>query len=212
MASKVFLSSILLLSLFFIGGYCDVIFFFIENKCTYSIWHGASPSNGDGMAEHGPGILKILTMTDPWTGLTPTYPVTLLNFGINKGEVSHELNLNHGFNIPVSFRPDGGSLVGGSGACPVVDCVQDLKNVCPSPLVATDKDGFYVGCNSACDAMKDPKFCCTGEFTGSACQPNEHSRRFKEVCKLAHTYPGDNEPPVYKCSGATRYNLTFCPF
>ncbi|XVF76344.1 hypothetical protein PTKIN_Ptkin13bG0259000 [Pterospermum kingtungense] len=141
----------------------------------------------------------------------PKPPVTLLNFGINQNVVTYEVNLNHGFNVPVRIQPVGGSLVGGSGACPVVDCIKDLKDVCPSTLVAQNPNGVYVGCNSPCDALKDPKYCCTGEFAGQACQPNEYSKSFKQVCQLAHTYPGDNNPPIYKCSGATSYDVTFCP-
>ncbi|XVF76345.1 hypothetical protein PTKIN_Ptkin13bG0259100 [Pterospermum kingtungense] len=142
----------------------------------------------------------------------PKPPVTLLNFDINQNVVSYEVNLNHGFNVPVRIKPVGGSLVGGSGACPVVDCIKDLKDVCPSPLVAQNPiSGVYVGCNSPCDALKDPKYCCTEGFAGQACQPNEYSKTFKQVCQLAHTYPGDNNPPIYKCSGATSYDVTFCP-
>lgn len=146
-------------------------------------------------------------------GPFPKSPVTLFNLGINQGQVSYEIDLNHGFNIPVSFRPDGGSLVeGGFGSCPVVDCVQDLRNVCPSQLAALNSGGVYVGCNSACDALKDDRYCCKGQFGGSACQANEYSKRFKDVCKLAHTYPADNDPPVFKCTGAMGYNVTFCPY
>jgi len=142
----------------------------------------------------------------------PTYPVTLLNFDIKQPVVSYEVSLNHGHNVPVRIQPDGGSLVGGTGPCPVVDCIQDISNVCPSTLVAKNKDGLYVGCYSACDGLKDPKYCCTGTFSGpGACQPNDYSKTFKQVCKLAHTYPADNDPPTYKCSGAASYNITFCP-
>ncbi|OMO84085.1 Thaumatin [Corchorus olitorius] len=142
----------------------------------------------------------------------PTPPVTLLNFGISQNVVSYEVNLNHGFNVPVRIQPVRGSLVGGSRPCPVVDCIKDLKDVCPAQLAAGNSNGAYVGCNSPCDALKDPKYCCTGSFSGSACQPNEFSRTFKQVCQLAHTFPGDNDPPIYQCSGATAYNITFCPF
>ncbi|KAJ4705022.1 Thaumatin [Melia azedarach] len=140
----------------------------------------------------------------------PTYPATFLNLGIDKSVVTYEVSLNHGFNVPMRIRPDGGSLTGGSGSgpCPVVDCIADIGNVCPPELVATNKDGAYVGCNSACDALKDPKYCCT---EGQACQPNQYSQAFKKVCGLAHTYPADNNPPLYKCTGAISYNITLCP-
>lgn len=141
----------------------------------------------------------------------PAYPVTLLNFIIKGSEVSYEVDLNHGYNVPVRIRPIGGTLVGRSSPCPVVDCIKDLTEVCPGSLIATNKQGWAVGCFSPCDGYKDPKYCCSGSFTGSACQPNQYSQAFKQLCSLAHTYPGDMDPPVYKCSGATSYNITFCP-
>ncbi|KAF5477739.1 hypothetical protein F2P56_004356 [Juglans regia] len=142
----------------------------------------------------------------------PTYPVTLLNFDIKQSVVSYEVSLNHGHNLAVRIQPDGGSLLGGTGLCPVVDCIEDVSNVCPGSLVAKNKDGRYVGCYSACDGLKDPKYCCTGNYSSpQACQPNEYSQKFKQLCKLAHTYPHDNDPPVYRCSRATSYNITFCP-
>ncbi|RVX12001.1 Thaumatin-like protein 1 [Vitis vinifera] len=100
---------------------------------------------------------------------------------------------------------------GRSDKCPTVDCIQDLSNVCPSTLVAKNKDGWAVGCFSPCDAFKDPQFCCTGNFSGQACQPNEYSKRFKELCGLAHTYPADKTPEIYRCKDAATYNITFCP-
>ena len=51
-------------SYFSSGGKCDVIFN-IENKCSYSIWLGASPSNGNAIVEHGPDTLEVLTMSNP---------------------------------------------------------------------------------------------------------------------------------------------------
>lgn len=71
----------------------------------------------------------------------PTCPVTLLNFYINQSMVSYEVSLNHGHNVAIRIEPIGGTLVNGSGPCPIVYCVQDTSNVCPSNLVATNKDG-----------------------------------------------------------------------
>ncbi|XP_050229052.1 thaumatin-like protein 1 [Mercurialis annua] len=134
-------------------------------------------------------------------GAPPTYPVTQLNFNINNNVVTYESSLIHGHNVAVRIQPDGGSLVdGGSGPCPVVDCVKDISNVCPAPLVAYNKKGAYVGCYSPCDILKDPKYC----------GPNEISSRFKELCSSSHTYIGDT-PPLYKCKGANSYKITLCP-
>ncbi|GMH09860.1 hypothetical protein Nepgr_011701 [Nepenthes gracilis] len=145
-------------------------------------------------------------------GPAPPYPVTLLNFTINNPTVSYQINLNHGWNKQVRIRPDGGTLVGGSGPCPEVDCSGNIQDVCPSSLVATGKNGLAAGCFSPCDGYKDPKTCCTGDFSGpQACQPSQVSQAFKGLCPQAHTYPADNDPPIYTCKGAAGYNVTFCP-
>ncbi|KAJ9173857.1 hypothetical protein P3X46_016950 [Hevea brasiliensis] len=215
------------------GGNCDITFMF-ENNCQETLWFASSPSDGDLDPENGPDTLEIFSMPDPWSGsiwvrtkcttnLTgyfscetgdcgsgtidcqgppPTFPVTELNFNINQNVVSYEVSLIHGHNIAVRIQPNGGSLTeGGSGPCPVVDCIEDISNICPAPLVAKNKDGVYVGCYNACDILKDPKYC----------RDNEYSQLFKKLCNLAHTYPGDSNPPLYKCSGAISYNITFCP-
>ena len=62
--------------------------------------------------------------------------MTLLNFNMNQSLVSCEVNLKHGHNVVVRIEPIGGTLVDGSGPCPIVECVQDISNVCPSNLVA----------------------------------------------------------------------------
>ncbi|OMO73741.1 Thaumatin [Corchorus olitorius] len=135
----------------------------------------------------------------------PTPPVTLLNFGINQNVVSYEVSLNHGFNVPVRIQPVGGSLVGGgSGPCPVVDCIKDLKDVCDAQLAAGNINGSYVGCNSPCDALKDPKYCCTGSFSGPACQPNEFSTIFKQELNQIDNVPKFNKLPTKAAAQAKR--------
>ncbi|RVW47965.1 Thaumatin-like protein 1 [Vitis vinifera] len=204
------LFTLLLLSLLSIDGYSAT--FNYLNQCVHSVWIAASPGIGVTMPDAPP-------MPQTGTGQTecqdppPTYPVTLLQFTIDHSLVSYEVSLNQGYNdAPVRIQPDGGTLVGGSRACPVVDCIQDLSNVCPSTLVAKNKAGWAVGCFSPCDAFKDPKYGCTGSYTGPQCLPNEYSETFKQLCNLAHAYPGDKEPPFYECNGAKAYNITFCPF
>ncbi|OAY42757.1 thaumatin-like protein 1a [Manihot esculenta] len=223
-----------LLVLFATGGNSDLIFYF-ENTCLETLWLASSPSDRGLDPTIEPGALEIYFMSDPWSGSLwvrtkcttdlsghfscetgdcgsgeqdcqgglPKYPITELNFNIQNNVVSYELSLIHGHNnIAVRIEPTGGSLIaGGSGPCPVVDCVEDISNICPAPLVAKNKNGVYVGCYNPCDVLHDPKYC----------KANEYSERFKQLCKFAHTFPGDNSPPLYKCSGATSYNITFCP-
>ncbi|XP_027363162.1 thaumatin-like protein 1 [Abrus precatorius] len=222
----------------FSGVHCDVTFHF-ENMCSYSVWRGSNPSIGDEEPELGPLVYEIFNMDDHYSGsiwvrtgcstngsnyfscetgdcgngimecagLKPSYPVTLLNFNVNVSVVSYEVSLVHGQNVFVRIKPNGGTLVDGSGPCPMVDCNKDIGNVCPPSLISKNKGGLYVGCNSACDVLKDPKYCCNGD----GCQPDEISQKYKQLCPLAHTYPGDHTPPVYRCKGADSYDVTFCP-
>ena len=82
----------------------------------------------------------------------------------------------------VRIEPIGGTLVDGSGSCPIVDCVLAIGNVYSSNLVATNKDGQYVGCYSAWDVLKDPKYCCIGDYSSpQACQPNEYSTSLEKI-------------------------------
>lgn len=138
---------------------------------------------------------------------TPNYPVTLLNFNVNESIVSYEISLIHGQNIFVNIKPVGGTLLDGSGPCPVVTCNMDFGNVCPPSLIAYNANGFYVGCNSACDVFKDDEHCCNG----NNCQLDEYTLKFKQQCPNAHIYSGDNKPPMYQCKGAESYDITFCP-
>ncbi|KAM4090145.1 hypothetical protein ACJW30_09G037600 [Castanea mollissima] len=212
-------------AIFFKRGQSIVVFNY-KNLCKESIWLGSTPAIRDVIdpkfTSRTSNTLKCLingmvSFGGEQTGdcgnevcgwPVPNSLVTILNFTINQQVqtnpliISYELNLNHRHNVPVRIQPVGGSLVGGgTGPCHVVDCAQDFRNV-----------GSYVGCHSACDALKDAKHCCFGDFASyQTCQPNGYSSIFKKVCGLAHTYPGDNQPPIYSCSGATSFNITFCP-
>ena len=213
--------------------------FTFENLCSNTVWRASSPSIGDDDPVLETNAYSVFYMDDKWSGSIwartkcsanasnyfscetgdcgsgvtdcsgpkPTYPATLLNFNINNPVVSYEVSLVHGQNLLVRIKPIGGTLVDGSGPCPVVDCNMDMGNVCPPSLITYNKDGRYVGCNSACDVLKDPKYCCNG----NGCQIDEISQKFKDLCPLAHAYPGHNKPPVYQCKGADRYDITFCP-
>ncbi|KAK7392510.1 hypothetical protein VNO78_20951 [Psophocarpus tetragonolobus] len=139
--------------------------------------------------------------------LNPSLPVTLLNFIVSAPIVSYEVSLVHGQNIMVRIQPNGGTLMDGSGPCPMVECNKELSSVCPLKCLALNKAGIYVGCYSPCDAFKEPKYCCNGQ----GCQQDEYSLKYKGLCPSAHTYAGDPQPPTYHCKGADSYDITFCP-
>ncbi|KAK4281545.1 hypothetical protein QN277_013023 [Acacia crassicarpa] len=238
MAVRALFKFLLPLLLLFPGGRCDVKFHF-TNQCPYTVWRAASTDMVDAEPDLPPDVQTTYSMDDRWTGSIwvrtqcsnnasfyfscqtgdcgtgkkicagpqPSNPVTLLNFDINNPVVSYEVSLIHGQNMRVRIQPNGGTLVDGSGPCPVVDCAIDLKDVCPPSLVAANREGRYAGCYSACDVLREPKYCCSN----SSCQPDEYSKKNKELCPMAHTYPGDSNPPKYKCKGADSYDVTFCP-
>ncbi|GKV46356.1 hypothetical protein SLEP1_g53341 [Rubroshorea leprosula] len=172
------------------------------------------PSTGEFSAERGSGVEEILSTPDKLTGSIWLWTGCSYDSFFNFTFTCETGDCGAGVDCqgPSStYPPVGGTSVGGSRPCPVADCARNIGDVCPAPLVATNKNGAYVGCNSACDALKDPQSCCTGDFAEAACQPNDYSKRFKDLCNMAHTYPGDSNPPVYKCSGATSYTIRFCP-
>ncbi|KAK9168553.1 hypothetical protein Syun_000693 [Stephania yunnanensis] len=140
------------------------------------------------------------------TGGPPKYPATLLNFSINQTVVTYEVSLIHGYNIPITVTPDGGS----ASTCPSLGCTKDLIKSCPDDVLVKNAKGVGVACKSACDAFNDPAYCCTGSFTGVACKPSKYSNGFKQACPLGHTFPEDSEPPLGSCSGADRYLITMC--
>ncbi|KAF9598973.1 hypothetical protein IFM89_033318 [Coptis chinensis] len=138
----------------------------------------------------------------PCDGGQPVYPVTLVNLAINGLSVRYEVSLIHGFNVPVTIQSD--------GACSSpIGCSHDLNKECPTKLMAKNSKGITVACRNACDALKDPSYCCTGA-TG-ACQPNKYSEVFKKFCPLAHVYPREDNPPIYECSASKNYTIVMCP-
>lgn len=230
--------SLLPLFFFFSGVQSDVTFTF-ENLCSDTLWRASNPSIGDLEPDLPRDTYEIFNMDDHYSGsiwvrtgcstnasnyfscetgdcgngimecagLNPSFPITQLNFVVNNPIVSYEVSLKHGQNMLVRIKPNGGTLVDGSGPCPMVDCNKELSSVCPLDLIAGNKNDQYVGCNSPCDGYKDPKYCCNG----NGCQPDEISVKYKGLCPFAHTYPGDNQPPIYQCKGADSYDITFCP-
>lgn len=213
------------------------MFHFI-NQCPKSIWRAASTDMLEGDPEIPPDVQTFYAMDDRWTGSiwartqcafndsfyffcqtadcgtgkkvcvgsVPANPVTLINLDVNNPVVTYEVSVIHGQNMRIRVEPVGGTLVDGSGPCPAVECARDFGDVCDPSLVAAHTGRGYVGCYSACDALREPKYCCSN----SKCQPDEFSKKFKAFCPTAHVWPGDSNPPKYKCKGATRYEITFC--
>ncbi|XP_030527162.1 thaumatin-like protein 1b [Rhodamnia argentea] len=141
-------------------------------------------------------------------------PATLAEFKLDGdgGLDFFDVSLVDGYNLPVLVAPKGGGG-GGRGNCTSVRCAVDLEGACPSELRVTARgDGSGVAaCKSACDAFRQPQYCCSGSYSSpQACKPTSYSEVFKSACPQAYSYAYDDETSTFTCAGAD-YVITFCP-
>ncbi|KDP29199.1 hypothetical protein JCGZ_16588 [Jatropha curcas] len=139
-------------------------------------------------------------------------PGSLAEFYIapNSGKDFYDISLVDGFNLPVSVTPQGGNGV--AGECQSTSCSADVNKVCPPELADYGEGGVIIGCKSACVALAQPQYCCTGEFgTPEKCPPTSYSLIFKNQCPQAYSYPYDDKTSTFTCSGGANYLITFCP-
>ncbi|GAB4854386.1 hypothetical protein Ancab_022972 [Ancistrocladus abbreviatus] len=143
------------------------------------------------------------------SGASP--PATLAEFQLDGdgGLDFYDVSLVDGYNLPVLVVPEGGSGVN----CTSTGCVADLNGSCPSELRVMSEDGSEsVGCKSACDAFKQPQYCCSGSYSSpDTCKPSSYSQVFKKACPRAYSYAYDDKTSMFSCGGATHYTITFCP-
>ncbi|KAF8397759.1 hypothetical protein HHK36_016681 [Tetracentron sinense] len=135
-------------------------------------------------------------------------PCTLVEFTLaaNAGQDFYDISLVDGYNLPVSVTPQGGS------GCNSTSCPANVNSVCPPELSVTGSDGSVIACKSACEAFKNPKYCCTGDFgSPSTCPPTNYSMIFKNQCPQAYSYAYDDNTSTFTCSGGANYLITFCP-
>lgn len=129
-----------------------------------------------------------------------------LSVAANRGNDIYAITNVNGFNVPMSIAPRGGT-----GECKLSSCAANINEACPVKLRVKGNDGKVVGCNSACVAFNEAKYCCTGEFESpELCKPSEYALFFKKKCPLAYSYPSDDESSTFSCSRAD-YTITFCP-
>lgn len=141
-------------------------------------------------------------------------PTTLAEFKLDgdSGLDFFDVSLVDGYNLPVLVAPQGGGG-GGRGNCTSVRCAVDLDGACPSELrVTAGGDGpGAAACKSACDAFRQPQYCCSGAYNSpQACKPTSYSEVFKSACPQAYSYAYDDETSTFTCAGAD-YVITFCP-
>ncbi|KAL6856001.1 hypothetical protein ACP4OV_018803 [Aristida adscensionis] len=135
-------------------------------------------------------------------------PNTLAEFALNQfaGQDFFDISLIDGFNVPMSFLPEGGgggrcSRRGGGGG---PRCAADVTARCPPEL---RQDG---ACNNACPVFKRDEYCCVGAAAGG-CGPTNYSRFFKGLCPDAYSYPKDDATSTFTCPAGTNYRVVFCP-
>ncbi|XP_024030263.1 thaumatin-like protein 1 [Morus notabilis] len=142
-------------------------------------------------------------------GATP--PATLAEITLNGhgGLDFFDVSLVDGYNIPMLFAPQGGS----GQNCTSTGCVVDLNGACPSELKVTAVDGGEgVACRSACEAFREPQYCCSGAYgSPDTCKPSSYSQIFKNACPRAYSYAYDDKSSTFTCSAVSSYTITFCP-
>ncbi|CAI0382638.1 unnamed protein product [Linum tenue] len=136
-------------------------------------------------------------------------PATLAEFKLDgyDGQDFFDVSLVDGYNLPVLVSPQGGS----GQNCSSTGCVVDLNGACPSDLKVVSDAGEGVACKSACEAFRQPQYCCDGAYaTPDTCKPSSYSLAFKNACPRAYSYAYDDKTSTFTCSSAD-YAITFCP-
>ncbi|XP_022960885.1 thaumatin-like protein 1b isoform X3 [Cucurbita moschata] len=145
-------------------------------------------------------------------GTSGISPVTLVEFTLEMGTKGtqdfYDISLADGFNIPASITTQEGLESGES--CKSPKCQVDVNKVCPVEL-QVKSNNEVIGCLSACSAFKQPRYCCTGEFSGpNNCEPTSYSQFFKNQCPDAYSYAYDDMNSTFSCSNGPNYVITFC--
>ncbi|KAJ4850947.1 Thaumatin-like protein 1 [Turnera subulata] len=136
-------------------------------------------------------------------------PASLVEFTLaaNAGQDFYDVSLVDGFNLPLSITPQGGA-----GGCPSSSCPGNVNSVCPPELAVKGPDGGVIACKSACLALNQPQYCCTGAYgTPQTCPPTNYSKIFKGQCPQAYSYAYDDKSSTFTCTGGANYLITFCP-
>ncbi|KAK3143132.1 hypothetical protein QOZ80_4BG0358800 [Eleusine coracana subsp. coracana] len=157
---------------------------------------GSGAVTCDGRGPAPPVSLAEITLAAPGSGAPDFYDVSLVD----------------GFNVPVRIAP---AASGATGDCRPAACAGDVNAMCPTDLRVVSSGsngGGVVACRSACSAYGSPRYCCTGEYgTPATCGPTNYSQVFKTACPTAYSYAYDDASSTFTCTGASSYDITFCP-
>ncbi|KAL4632196.1 hypothetical protein ACB092_04G034600 [Castanea dentata] len=135
-------------------------------------------------------------------------PASLVEFTLSGsgGNDFYDVSLVDGFNLPLSITPQG------AASCQSTSCPANVNSVCPKELAVTGPDGSVIACKSACLALNQPQYCCTGAFgTPATCPPTNYSTIFKNQCPQAYSYAYDDKTSTFTCPTGANYLITFCP-
>lgn len=138
-------------------------------------------------------------------------PATLAEFTLNgdQGLDFYDVSLVDGYNLPVVVV-----ATGGTGGCASTGCLINLNSACPKGLKVVHGSGSGregVACMSACEAFKDPVYCCSEAFnTPDTCSPSAYSLFFKYACPRSYSYAYDDKTSTFTCAAAD-YLIIFCP-
>ncbi|KAB2044834.1 hypothetical protein ERO13_D01G097300v2 [Gossypium hirsutum] len=137
-------------------------------------------------------------------------PATLAEFTLDGagGLDFFDVSLVDGYNVPMLVVPQGGT----GQNCTYTGCVVDLNDSCPSELKVMKREGGDgVACKSACEAFRQPQYCCSGAYgTPDTCKASSYSEVFKRACPRAYSYAYDDKSSTFTCAKAD-YTITFCP-
>ncbi|KAI4371325.1 hypothetical protein MLD38_019573 [Melastoma candidum] len=118
-----------------------------------------------------------------------------------------DVSLVDGYNLPLSIIPQGGKSGCRSSSCP-----GNINKVCPPDFAVKDQSGKVIACQSACEALGSPQYCCTGAYgSPQTCHPTSYSQIFKMQCPQAYSYAYDDRTSTFTCGGSPNYLITFCP-
>ncbi|CAG9855906.1 unnamed protein product [Phyllotreta striolata] len=130
----------------------------------------------------------------------------------DKGLDFYDISFVDGFNIPISFGPQGGVGDGSKYSCQEAQCKKYLNDQCPNEL-KLNEDGKVIGCKSACLAFNTDEYCCRGAHgTSETCKssdwPKDYPKYFKTQCPDAYSYAYDDHKSTFTCR-AEKYTITF---
>ncbi|KAI9272751.1 thaumatin [Phascolomyces articulosus] len=139
-------------------------------------------------------------------------PATLAEvlFKDHAGDDYYDISLVDGYNEPMKMEPINPDKTSKQDfrRCGQPTCVNAPD--CAEELQMKDKNGKFIGCQSACSKFRTPEYCCTGKFDENTCKASKYAESFTKACPDAYSFAYDDATSTYLCR-ADGYKVTFCP-